>query len=169
MANERGAKFDGRTQPETGGDCDCTGYVRRRAGVRGGMMTEIIIPGTPHGQGRPRATCVNGKVRMYDPPKSRAWKEYARAIMKNHACGDDMIMKPAPIAIRVVASFVRKKSNKTTDHIQKPDIDNIVKIVMDCGTGIFWEDDSQIISVLSDKFWSNEEYVHLQCTRLVPC
>ncbi|MFT8409879.1 RusA family crossover junction endodeoxyribonuclease [Schleiferilactobacillus perolens] len=48
-------------------------------------MIRIEIPGEPVSQGRPRATAALGHVKLYDPPKSRAYKQtvsiYARQAM----------------------------------------------------------------------------------------
>lgn len=38
-------------------------------------MIEFTIYGEPVAQGRPRATTINGMVRMYDPKKSRDFKQ----------------------------------------------------------------------------------------------
>ncbi|WP_326271601.1 RusA family crossover junction endodeoxyribonuclease, partial [Bacillus thuringiensis] len=39
----------------------------------------------PVAQGRPRASTVHGKVRMYDPKKSRDFKRYVSAIAAKFA------------------------------------------------------------------------------------
>jgi len=35
---------------------------------------EFFVPGKPHGQGRPRATTVGGRARMYEKSEDRDWK-----------------------------------------------------------------------------------------------
>nr|WP_326134879.1 RusA family crossover junction endodeoxyribonuclease [Cytobacillus horneckiae] len=41
-------------------------------------MIKFTVFGEPVAQGRPRATTINGQVRMYDPAKSKNFKEYVR-------------------------------------------------------------------------------------------
>ena len=38
------------------------------------MVVKFFIPGEPVAQGRPRATTINGRTRMYDAPKSATYK-----------------------------------------------------------------------------------------------
>ena len=45
------------------------------------FRVEVVIPGEPIGQGRPRFARRGTFVTAYDPPKSRDWKSGARACM----------------------------------------------------------------------------------------
>lgn len=49
------------------------------------MTIQFTVLGEPVAQGRPRATTINGHVRMYDPAKSRNFKEYVRLVASQHA------------------------------------------------------------------------------------
>ncbi len=40
-------------------------------------------------------------------------------------------------------------------HTKKPDLDNLVKFVLDCLNGLAWYDDSQIITLIAHKVYSN--------------
>jgi Holliday junction resolvase RusA-like endonuclease len=64
--------------------------------------------------------------------------------------------------------FTRPKSHFTSkgapnprapvSHTKRPDIDNLVKAVMDAvtDTELFWFDDSQVVELLVSKSWSME-------------
>jgi len=43
-------------------------------------MIRFTVYGEPVAQGRPRATNINGHIRMYDPKKSRDFKDYVRLV-----------------------------------------------------------------------------------------
>ena len=47
------------------------------------------------------------------------------------------------------------KQNPPISHIYKPDIDNLLKLVMDAGNKVFWKDDSQISRVQMEKIYDN--------------
>ena len=46
-------------------------------------------------------------------------------------------------------------------HIQKPDLDNIMKSICDGLNGIAYADDSQICSSIVKKIWDNEDGVEV--------
>jgi Holliday junction resolvase RusA-like endonuclease len=50
--------------------------------------------------------------------------------------------------------IIEMTENLTIHHTKKPDIDNLVKFSMDCLNGIAWEDDKQVISLSSYKYYS---------------
>ena len=70
-----------------------------------------------------------------------------------------------PVYIQIYFHIQRPKSHFRTGknskllkkssplfHIQKPDIDNYIKLYMDCLKNI-WKDDSQVIKITSSKDW----------------
>ena len=42
----------------------------------------------------------------------------------------------------------------TKDATARPDLDNMEKFYLDCGTGIFWSDDKKIVRISSTKYYS---------------
>jgi Holliday junction resolvase RusA-like endonuclease len=61
-------------------------------------------------------------------------------------------------ALHVEVDFFisRPKSNRSKYVTKRPDLDNFIKLILDCGNGILWKDDSQIISLAASKQWANE-------------
>jgi crossover junction endodeoxyribonuclease RusA len=114
-------------------------------------MIEYTIPGTPRPQGSKKHV---GRGIMIESSKYIAdWRAFARLkaeiAMREHA----MIRKPHPVAIEVVFYFDRPKSHSTTKglrdtaptrHTSKPDIDKLLRALLDSMTGIVFEDDSQV-------------------------
>lgn len=53
----------------------------------------------------------------------------------------------------------------TIDHIKRPDVDNLVKAVLDALNGVAYEDDAQIVLVAAAKRYSDKPFVNV---RIVP-
>ncbi len=47
-------------------------------------------------------------------------------------------------------------------HIQKPDCDNLVKFVLDCGNGVLFDDDSQIVEISAKKQYSQHPRTEIE-------
>jgi Holliday junction resolvase RusA-like endonuclease len=67
--------------------------------------------------------------------------------------------------------IVNRLYKKTKDKIKqgekiycdsKPDLDNIVKPVLDKLTGIIWKDDSQIVKLILEKFYSTKSDIDIE-------
>jgi len=56
----------------------------------------------------------------------------------------------------------RVKESAPMNHIQTPDLDNLVKFLSDAFNGTFYKDDSQINNLLAFKDW--DEYSHVDIT-----
>jgi len=67
-------------------------------------------------------------------------------------------------------SSVRKTQmlNGRMHHIKRPDLSNCIKFIEDCGTGILWDDDSQIISLNCRKVYGIAEKTIIKMSE-VPC
>lgn len=118
-------------------------------------MIEFVVEGKPKGKGRPRFTSRGKWVRAYTPAETA---EYEAAIQrafleaKNHA---DFVKfaDGTPCALFVVGYFeppksVSKKRRQELlsegEYMQKPDGDNILKIVCDALNGLAFDDDKQV-------------------------
>ncbi len=117
---------------------------------------KIEIPGEPVAQGRPKATTVNGRARVYDPAKSRNWKATAQQHMLAQRANGAVL--DGPLAVTITAIFTmpksryRKREPRPREwHTKRPDADNIAKCVKDAGTGVLWMDDSQIAVLTVEK------------------
>lgn len=71
------------------------------------------------------------------------------------ACGGDALKasEGVPVAVAVlttrnVKSGFRRREGDSHDDLQKPDADNIAKLVMDALNGVAYEDDSQVVALL---------------------
>ena len=123
-------------------------------------MISVTIPGEPVGQGRPRAAVVNGKPRMYSPKTSGDWRARAAWFMREEV--KEPLSGPLWVTIWAVfglpKSKIRKRSPQPnrTPCTKRPDIDNVVKAILDAGNGILWADDAQVYRLEVFKLYGRE-------------
>ena len=131
-----------------------------------------FIPGDPKGQPRPRAFArkmgARHVARMYDSDVADEWKRAVDDSMRQVVI-EGRRSKPSEASISLVLAFLFRRPKSHFDsrgnlrpkapqrHTQKPDIDNLAKLVCDRITrnGLIWKDDSQITIMTAMKFWSD--------------
>jgi Holliday junction resolvase RusA-like endonuclease len=124
-------------------------------------MRYIRIDGIPKGQPRPRAFAVGGKAHVYNPGTAENWKSQIALAFR------DFARKPITGPVSLAVSFYmprpkRLMRKKDPDgmmlHTAKPDIDNLLKAVMDALTTIgVWHDDTQVVSVSASKNYCEKD------------
>ena len=130
------------------------------------MIYRFDIIGDPVAKSRPRfnrktgRTWTPGKTMVYENKVSFAYKELYH----------DAIPTGEPIRVSIVAYFSPPKATSKKrlalmlanliHHVKRPDIDNVVKSVLDGLNKVAWKDDSQIWSLYGEKRYS--EYPHVE-------
>jgi Holliday junction resolvase RusA-like endonuclease len=114
----------------------------------------LFVNGMPKAQPRPRMT-ASGHV--YNPGSADAWKEIVRTAFNS-------FHKPPitnPIRLRVSFFLPRPKALKGEDavpHVKKPDVDNLLKALMDAMTvAKVWKDDAQVFESLAGKYYAGKK------------
>lgn len=136
-------------------------------------MIEFTVLGEPVAQGRPRATTINGRVRMYDPKKSNDFKKYVKLTAAQHA-PKQLLEGPLKMKVTVyrptLKSFSKKKAREAEAGllrpVTKPDVDNYVKGIKDALKMVIWKDDSQVVDLQVSKFYSEKPRVEVQIQAL---
>lgn len=131
-------------------------------------MIQFTVYGEPVAQGRPRATTYNGRVKMYDPDKSRDFKKYVRLVASQHR-PSQLLEGPLQLFVRVykpsLKSFSKKKRAAAESGqlrpTTKPDVDNYVKGVKDACNQVIWKDDSQVVELYVSKWYSENPRVEV--------
>ena len=111
---------------------------------------ELFIPGVPKAQPRPRMTKTG---HVYTPDSAKAWKE---AIMAEcMARCKNVITQPVKLTVRFFFPVPKnKKKECNIPHAKKPDVDNLLKAVMDAMTAAkVWKDDALVYSSSADKWY----------------
>ena len=110
----------------------------------------IFMDGQPIGKGRPRFTRIG---RVYTPEKTRKFEHKLAAIASNYMMLHQLEPTDRPCSMVIEARFEipkswtkAKKAAAEANEIypQKPDADNIAKIVLDSFNGVVFEDDAQV-------------------------
>ena len=138
----------------------------------------FFIHGDPKGQPRPRAFArkMGAKyvARVYDSDVADEWKRavdeaiVAAFLASNLGKGQESHYKST---FDVVATFWMRrpkshfnahgfvKLNAPVRHAQKPDADNLVKLVLDriSHSDLIWRDDSQVAYLTIAKYWADKD------------
>ena len=126
----------------------------------------------PVPQGRPRMCRVGSGVRAVDPPKSRIYKETLQQMTK---MAKPQMITDTPLDIGlwfvlpVPLSWSKKKRQQAlAGEILpqgRPDLDNLIKAVLDAMNGVVWEDDSSIVEVTARKVYGDVPMVKMMVYR----
>lgn len=123
-------------------------------------MIEFIVEGEPRGKGRPRFTrnghCfTDKKTLLYERDVENAYKKVT-----------DEDFKDKNIDIFIEAMYKIPKNDSQKKRIEKligmirpnkkPDLDNIIKIILDGLNGVAYKDDAQVINIQATKVYAEE-------------
>ena len=108
---------------------------------------QFFIEGDPVAQGRPRFARMGNFTKVYDPKKSKDWKEYVLTVARQKL-GKAPLLEGA-LEMTLVFWMPRPKSlpKKVIHHVKKPDIDNLAKGVKDALSGFCYGDDKQVVEL----------------------
>lgn len=144
---------------------------------------KIIIEGSPIAKKRHKCACRGRHAIAYDPQIKeemegirqqmllawqRAWESKNPEIVKEAF----NLTKAESFEVTYTFLFPINKSDTEAQknaklwgfqtHNTKPDKDNLEKLYSDCGKGIFWSDDSQIVAGSSKKLYSNNPRTEIE-------
>ena len=115
--------------------------------------SSLFVPGTPTPQGSTKAFVRNGRAMItHANTKTMPWRDTIAAhAMKRHG-----LIWPRPAALRIDMLFVMPRraaepKRRQQPHTRKPDLDKLVRAVLDALTGVWIEDDSQIVAIGAGK------------------
>lgn len=132
------------------------------------MTIEFTIPGAPQGKERPRFT-KNGIA--YTPQKTR---DYEKLVAWAYHCEAHGAKFTGPIFAEIAAvyavppSWNKKKRAEALDNrifpMVKPDLDNIVKAVLDACNGLAYKDDAAVTDLTICKRYGTRTCVVVRLT-----
>lgn len=130
----------------------------------------ITVPIAPVAKGRPRFRAFGGRVHTFTPAKTSAYEKQIADYYLQSSMGFKFDRDQALYVSIIFGMPVPKSTPKWKQvemfkgairHTKKPDVDNLVKAVLDALNGVAWEDDSQIVRLSASKEYSSEPYVFL--------
>jgi len=127
---------------------------------------ELTVPGEPTAKGRPQF--FNGHA--VTPKKTLNYETLIKELFIINNPGFKLIQ--GPLEASIIAYFTIPKSfskAKTKEALQgqlrptkKPDADNIAKAILDALNGLAYDDDSHIVRLTVDKFYSDQPRVEVE-------
>lgn len=131
-------------------------------------MIRFTVYGEPVAQGRPRAANIGGHIRMYDPKKSRDYKDYVKLAASEFA-PKELLNGPIILSVNVFRPMPKSLSKKRAALAEqgllrpttRPDADNYIKGIKDALKNVIWKDDSQIVELHTSKFYSARPRVEI--------
>lgn len=131
----------------------------------------FFVPGKPRGKGRPRF--YNG--RAYTDEQTRAYEERIawnyRRIAGKFRFPDDVFLRvrvQQQMPVPQSASKAKKAEmlGGGTFPSAKPDLDNVVKAVLDGLNGVAYKDDARVVGIHSVKIYSDNPGVLVEVSRM---
>lgn len=133
------------------------------------------VPGEPVGKGRPRVVRRGGMVRTYTPDKTAAYEDLVRMECLRQ-CKGGGYFAGEPLRMRLVCYYLAPKSDTKARRAAKlngeirptktPDADNVAKCVCDALNGMAYRDDSQIVELVVEKYYSTIPHVDVEITKV---
>lgn len=127
------------------------------------MTLKFQVSGIPKAQPRVKAFRRGNHAGVYDPGTADGWKLLVREEARK-AWDGKQFMGPVKVEIEFLMPRPKAHCNKNglkigapLYHTSKPDLDNLLKAVFDALTNLgVWQDDSQIATVLAEKYYCYE-------------
>lgn len=115
----------------------------------------IFVPGEPQPKGSTKsfATKTGKVVTTNDNPDTKPWQAVVASFVRQ-SIGPTIVYPEG--AVRIDLSFVMKRraaepKRITPPHTRKPDLDKLVRAILDSLTGLIYTDDNQVTCVYSNK------------------
>ena len=121
----------------------------------------LTMPGDPRGKGRPKATARSGHVRMYADSETVS-AEHAWRWLFVHEC-PGFTPHSGPVAVTVSVGHPipaswsgKRKARALIGEIRpgKPDLDNVVKCVVDALNHVAYDDDKRVAWIVAEKHYA---------------
>lgn len=124
---------------------------------------DFIVDGKPQGKQRPRFSRISKTV--YVPTKTAKYeKQIAKAYTDS---GGRYISAGCYVSVAVHAffpvpkSYSKKRREDCLERVlrpdKKPDMDNILKVVLDALNGVAYVDDKQVVELIGRKYYTESD------------
>lgn len=131
---------------------------------KGGKVIKFEILGTPIGKARPR---LGKHGNTYTPSKTSNYETMVKYIFRSKFPDHKLFLGKVEANITAIFEVPKSYSKKKTrellngfnNYVNKPDLDNIAKIILDSLNGIAYKDDSQITVLHINKMYGEKAKV----------
>ena len=122
------------------------------------MAIEFVVSVEPIPQPRVKARRIGARGIQIYTPQNASIRAYKAAIAQSAMEAAPQIKEPAEGPLEVFLEFFMERPSTRMGegefHAIRPDIDNLVKAVLDSLNGLFWKDDGQIVDLIVRKRWA---------------
>lgn len=131
---------------------------------------ELIVYTDPVGKGRPRVTTRGSFAHAYTPKKTKSYENLIKSEYISKYGYNNILEGPLKCEIKAYFSIPKSSTKREsflmetnqTKHTKKPDNDNICKSILDALNEVAFHDDSQIVQLSSEKFYSDIPRIELK-------
>lgn len=133
-------------------------------------MICFTVIGKPQGKARPRFD--SRRKITYTPEKTKSYEALVRTSYRAQ-CRNELPLKGA-VKAEIIAYFPIPKSAKKAEREEmqagtrkpttKPDMDNIIKAILDALNGYAYKDDAAVVKVVAEKKYSTTPRVTVKLT-----
>lgn len=152
----------------------------KQPSIRPDIMTPVtfIIPGVPVAKARPRmARLPNGRTITRTPTKTVRYENLVRMYAAEAFAGADIVCDPVRVEIDAIwprpqsgYPSRRKDPNGLCHRSKRPDVDNVVKAILD-GMDCVWTDDAVVAELVVRKLYAErggKPRVEVRVSRVSP-
>ena len=135
------------------------------------MSLTFFVAGTPAPQGSKRAFIHKrgkraGRIGMVEMSKRvKPWREMVASCAMGASRLHDFdlrampcpVPKGTPVQVKILFWLSQPKTLRSQKPTKRPDLDKLVRSTLDALTGIIYEDDSQVVSIITEKDWASTQ------------
>jgi Holliday junction resolvase RusA-like endonuclease len=112
---------------------------------------------------RPRFSRKSG--RPYTPKETRSFEAVTARVAKSQFPYAPLTRDVGGIKLEIDCYFKKARTNKSLQHLQKPDLTNLSKAIEDAFNKVIYEDDSQITCLVVRKHWDKKDWFKVVISR----
>jgi Holliday junction resolvase RusA-like endonuclease len=120
------------------------------------LVGAVFVPGNPAPQGSMKGHVIQGRaVLTTDNRRTKPWRADVHARLLDELEGGTIVF-PGKEPVALSCEFVMPRTasepkTKTRPHTKAPDVDKLVRALLDSLTGIVYRDDSQVTTLSISK------------------
>lgn len=134
----------------------------------------FTIPGEPRGKGRPRIVKIRGFSRMATDAQTASYENLVALAAQQALGGREPLDGPLAMSVAVKLAPAASASRKGRTAMltgeqrptKKPDLDNVVKAVLDGCNAVAFRDDALVVELTARKLYAELPGVDVVITRL---
>ena len=139
------------------------------------MQICFEVPGPPRGKGRPRFARRGNFVKTYTDAATASYEDQIR-FYALQAMGSSEPLKTALeafiyVRLPVPQSYSKKRTEACLSGLErpckKPDLDNIIKAMMDGMNEVIYDDDVQIVNITATKLYAAKAEVYILIKEII--